>query len=38
MIKNLLSKETASSFAKEEKSITWNEVLEKLKLSFGNDV
>jgi chromosomal replication initiator protein len=38
MIKSITSKETAINFAKEETSIVWNEVLEKLKLSFGNDV
>ena len=38
MIKSITSKETAINFAKEETSIAWNEVLEKLKLSFGNDV
>ena len=38
MIKNTPSKETVINFAKEETSLAWNEVLEKLKLHFGNDV
>ena len=38
MIKSILTKEPTSAFAKEEKSLNWDDVLSKLKLSFGNDV
>ena len=38
MIKSTLTKETTTAFAKEEKSLNWDDVLSKLKLSFGNDV
>ena len=38
MIKTTLTKEPVAAFAKEEKSLDWSEVLQKLKLSFGNDV
>ena len=38
MIKNILTKEATTTFAKEEKSLNWNEILNKLKLSLGSDV
>jgi len=38
MIKSVITKELAQPFAKEEKSLNWDDVLNKLKLSFGNDV
>jgi len=38
MIKSTVTKEPSQTFAKEEKSLNWNDVLNKLKLSFGNDV
>ena len=38
MIKNILTKESTTTFAKEEKSLNWNEILNKLKLSLGSDV
>ena len=38
MIKSIVTKEPAQTFAKEEKSLNWDDVLNKLKLSFGSDV
>ena len=38
MTKSTTTKETTINFVKEETSISWDKVLEKLKISFGNDV
>ena len=36
---DILSKETSNVFlAKEENLLVWNEILEKFKKTFGNDI
>ncbi len=37
-MKEILSKNTNTPLAKEESQLNWNEVLEKFKITFGNDI